>query len=176
MEKDSKGKTINKVGGENEMTKGETYLTQEGYEKLRRELEYLKRVRKPQLSKEIGVAREHGDLKENAEYVAAKEALTQVMRRILQLETKLSDAKIIREGSIPVDKVYIGATVFLKDQKTDEELKYTLLGPDEINLSQGKISIKSPIAQGLLGHKVGDTVEIKAPVGSLKYKILKISR
>ena len=153
-----------------------TYLTRKGYTKLEKELQELKRVKRPALSKEIGIAREHGDLKENAEYTAAREALAHVMRRIHEIETKLATGQLIDEKEIPADKIYIGATVFLKDLQSKEELSYTLVGADEVELSENKISIQSPLANGLLGHGVGETVEIPLPAGTFKYEILKIQR
>ncbi|MCK5534113.1 transcription elongation factor GreA [bacterium] len=153
-----------------------TYLTKNGFDKLKKELEYLKKIKKPQLSKEIGIAREMGDLKENAEYIAAKETLGHVMGKIIQLESKLSTAKIIDKDKISNDKVCIGLTVLIKDVETKEELEYTLVGTDEVDFAQGKISINSPIADALLGKKIGDIVEFKAPAGIFKYKVLKISK
>ncbi len=158
------------------MTENRTYLTREGFEKLKKELEYLKKVKKPQLSIEIGIARELGDLKENAEYIAAKETLAQVMNKIAQLETKLSTAKIIDRDKVSTDKVCFGVIVKIQDIKTNEKLEYSLVGTDEVDLAQDKISINSPVAQALLGSKVGDTVEFNAPIGIFKYKILKISK
>lgn len=153
-----------------------TYLSKKGYEKLKEELEYIQTVKKPGISKRLGVARAHGDLSENAEYDAAKEALSHVMIRIRDLTIKLSTAEIIDGKNISSDKVYIGATVTLVDQNTDEELKYILVGTDEVDPMEDKISIDSPIAKGLLGHKVGDVVDIKIPAGIVKYKISKITR
>ncbi|MCK4533419.1 transcription elongation factor GreA, partial [bacterium] len=125
------------------MAGNRTYLTKDGFEKLKKELEHLKKVKKPQLSKEIGVARELGDLKENAEYIAAKETLGQVMSKIVQLETKLSTARIIDKDKVPTDKVCIGVTVRIQDTKTNEKLEYGLVGTDEVDLVQNKISINS---------------------------------
>ncbi len=153
-----------------------TYLTEEGFEKLKKDLEYLKKVKKPQLSKEIGIARELGDLKENAEYIAAKETLGHVMGKIVQLETKLSMAKIIDKDKVSTDKVCIGVIVEIQDAKTKEKLKYSLVGTGEVDLAQNKISINSPVARALLGSKVGDIVEFNAPLGIFKYKILNISK
>ncbi|MBN2407907.1 MAG: transcription elongation factor GreA [Elusimicrobia bacterium] len=153
-----------------------TYLSKEGYKKLKEELKYLKEVKKPEISKRIGVAREHGDLRENAEYDTAKEALAQVMIKIRDISMKLSTAEIIENTDIASDKVYIGASVHLVDQKSKEELKYILVSPDEVDVLEDKISVDSPIAKGLLGHKVGDTVEIRIPAGTVKYRITKIER
>ncbi|OGW74865.1 MAG: transcription elongation factor GreA [Omnitrophica bacterium RBG_13_46_9] len=153
-----------------------TYLTPEGYEKLREELKYLKTVRRRELSSDIGKARAHGDLSENAEYDAAKEAQGMNEKRIAELEEKLANAQILDDENIPKNEALIGATVKLKDLDSGEELEYTLVSELEADYSQGKISVTSPVGKGLLGHKVKETVEIQAPAGILKYQILKISR
>ena len=153
-----------------------TYLTKEGYEKLREKLEYLKTVLRGELSKEIGIARKHGDLKENSEYDAAKNAQGLNEAKIFELESKLSNGRIIDYEDIPTDKVLIGAIVKLKDLDSGEKIQYTLVSELEADFSEGKISVSSPVAQSLLGHKENETVEIKIPAGILRYKILKISR
>lgn len=152
------------------------YLTREGYEKLRKELEHLKTVRRRELSKAIGEARAHGDISENAEYDAAKEAQGFNEKRIAELEGTLSSAQILDDAAIPKDVALIGATVTLKDMGSGEELEYTLVSEPEANYAQGKISISSPVGKSLLNHKKNDVVEIKVPAGTLKYRILKISR
>ena len=154
---------------------GEIYLTQEGYEKLVNELEYLKTVKRRQLSKAVGEARSHGDISENAEYDAAKDAQAYNEKQIIELEDKLAGARIL-DKDMPSDEVLIGATVKLKDMDTDEELEYTLVSELEADYNQGKISISSPVGEGLLGHKENEITEIKIPAGILKYKIIKISR
>lgn len=154
----------------------EIYLTNEGYEKLRVELEYLKKVKLRELSKEIGEAAEKGDLSENAEFDAAKEAQELCKKRIVELEDKLSRVKIIDNMNISSDKVYIGATIRLKDIDSGEQLERTLVSGEEIDFSCGKISISSPVGKALLGHKEGDIVEINVPARILRYKILKITR
>ena len=154
---------------------GEIYLTQEGYEKLINELEYLKTVKRRQLSRAVGEARSHGDISENAEYDAAKDAQAANEKQIMELEDKLAQVRIL-DKNIPSDEVLIGATVKLKDMDTDEELEYTLVSELEADYNQGKISVSSPVGQGLLGHKENDIAEIKIPAGILKYKIIKISR
>ncbi|MDD5692460.1 MAG: transcription elongation factor GreA [Candidatus Omnitrophica bacterium] len=154
---------------------GDIYLTQEGYEKLSAELEHLKTVKRRQLSKAIGEARAHGDISENAEYDAAKDAQAHNEKRIRELEDKLSRVRIL-DKNIPQDQVLIGATVKLKDMDTDEELEYTLVSELESDYAQGKISVTSPVGSGLLGHKENEVVEIKIPAGILKYKIIRISR
>ena len=155
---------------------GNIYISHEVYEKLRKEIEFLKRVRRRELSKAIGVAREHGDISENAEYDAAKDAQGLNEKKIAELEEKLSMAQILDDSKIPKDEALIGATVTLKDAETGETLEYTLVSELEGDISQGKISVTSPVGQGLLGHKKNQTVEIKVPAGTLKYKIIKITR
>ena len=152
------------------------YLTRAGYEKRKKELEFLKTVRRRELSREIGIARAHGDISENAEYDAAKEAQALNEKRINELEMKLIRAQILDDSKIPKDKALIGATVKLKDLDSGEEIEYTLVSELEADFSQGKISTTSPVGKGLLGHKKNEIVQIKVPVGILKYKILKISR
>lgn len=152
------------------------YLTKAGHLKLVEELEYLKTVKRRQLSKAIGEARAHGDLTENAEYDAAKDAQAQNERKIAELEQHLSQAKIIDDQDIPADLVLIGASVELRDLDSGEELKYLLVSEVEADFTQGKISVTSPVGSALLTHKEGETVEIKIPAGTLRYKILKISR
>jgi len=156
--------------------KGPIHLTKKGYEKLRKEIKFLKTVKRREISKAIGEAIAHGDISENAEYDAAKDAQGLNERRILELENKLGRGQIIDEKNIPADKVLIGATVKLKDLATNEELEYTLVSEVETDFSQGKISITSPVAQGLLGHKKNEIAECKIPAGTVRYKILQISR
>ncbi|MDR2709425.1 MAG: transcription elongation factor GreA, partial [Elusimicrobiota bacterium] len=137
------------------------FLTREGREKLIKELETLQK-RKPAVQDEIARAREHGDLKENAEYHAAKETLTHLMRRISEINTKLSQAKLIDEQDIDVNKVLIGATVTIKDED-GLEITYTLVDSEESDPAAFKISVQSPLAQGLLEHKLGDICEVNLP-------------
>lgn len=151
------------------------YLTKTGYQKLAEELEYLKTTKRRALSKAIGEARAHGDISENAEYDAAKDAQGMNEKRISELEEKLGSARILDEN-MPSDEVLIGARVKLKDTDSGEELEYTLVSGEEADYEQNKISISSPIGAGLLNHKINEVVEIKIPAGILKYKILKISR
>lgn len=154
----------------------EIYLTKDGHRKLLEELEHLKTVKRRELSKAVGEARAHGDISENAEYDAAKEAQALNEKRIAELEEKLSRGRIIDDEYMPKGEVLIGATVKLKDLHSEEELEYTLVSEIEADYSQGKISVASPVGQGLLGHKENEIVEIKTPAGILRYKILKISR
>ena len=149
----------------------DTFLTRAGYEKLANELEPLKKM-KNQLSQDIAEAREKGDLKENAEYHSAKEKLGEVMSRIAKIQDKLQSAKIIDELKAPKGVVAIGCKVTLKDDDGDE-FAYALVGEDESDPSEGKISVFSPLAQGLLGKKVGEKVEVQLPAGPRSFKILK---
>ena len=152
------------------------YLTRDGYEKLRRELEFLKTAKRRELSKAIAEARAHGDLSENAEYDAAKEAQGLNEKRVAELESNLSRARILDEKAFPKDEVVIGATVHLQDLNSGEQLQYTLVSEAEADFSKNKISTTSPVGRGLLNRKKGDAVEIKVPAGVLRYKIVKISR
>ena len=153
----------------------QTYISRKGYQKLQQDLEALKRKR-PIIAQAILEAREKGDLKENAEYHAAKEESAHNERRIQEIEAKLGGARILEDqGDLPTDKAYIGATVTVKDD-TGEEMKYMLVDAAESDPTNGMISISSPIGQSLLGQSVGITV--KVPVGKAGYKltIVKISR
>lgn len=152
------------------------FLTQKGYEQLREELDFLKTKKRREIAQTIARARAMGDLSENAEYDAAKEAQGHLEKRIAELEDKLSRARIIENENIPTDKVYIGACVKLRDQDTEEESAYTLVSPAEADYTQNKLSIESPIGKALLGRKAGETVEIQVPAGILKYRIIEISR
>ncbi|UCD15043.1 MAG: transcription elongation factor GreA [Candidatus Omnitrophota bacterium] len=152
------------------------HLTREGYEKLVEELEHLKNVRRRKISKDIAHARSLGDLKENAEYHAAKEAMALNEKKVHELEEKLSKAEIIDEKRIAKDKAYLGAKLKLKDLESGQELQYCLVSAEEADALSDLISITSPVGKALLGHKVGDVVEISVPAGILKYKIVAISR
>lgn len=158
------------------MSHSDIYLTREGHQKLMEELELLKTVKRRELARAIGEARAQGDISENAEYDAAKDAQAHNEERIARLEEKLSMAHILDDENMPKDQVLIGATARLKDLDTEEELSYTLVAELEADYAQGKISVTSPVGKALLGHKENETVEIKVPAGILKYKILKITR
>lgn len=158
------------------MGKGDVYLTHEGYEKLRKELEYLQNVKRKELSKAIGEARAHGDISENAEYTYAKEAQGLNEKKIAELEDKLSRAKLIDESAMSKDEVLIGARVKLKDLDSGEELEYALVSEEEADYEANKISVTSPVGEALLGRKENETVKIKVPAGTLRYKVLKITR
>jgi len=154
----------------------EVYLTKEGFEKLRDALENLKTKERRKIAKAIQEARLQGDLSENAEYDAAKDAQAHNEAKIAGLESKLSHVRLIDDEDIPKDKVFIGAKVTLHDLDTDEKSVYMLVSSEEANYEEGKISISSPVGKGLLGHKAGEEVEIEVPAGTLIYKILKIER
>lgn len=151
-------------------------MTREGYERFVKELEQLKTVKRREIAEDIARARAFGDLKENAEYDAAKNSQAFNEKRISEYEERLSRIQIIDESKIAKDQVLIGAKVVLKDLKSQEEITYSIVTHDEANFDEGKLSVMSPIAKGLLGLKVGDSAEIKIPAGVLKYKVLKISR
>jgi len=158
------------------MGMNEIYLTQLGYEKLTEELDYLKTVKRREISQQIAKARAMGDLSENAEYDAAKEAQAHTEKKIQELEDKLSRARIIEHENISADKIYVGAKVRFLDKDTQEESEYLMVSPPEADYTQNKISIESPIGRALMGHKEGDIVEIKVPAGLLTYQIIHISR
>ncbi|MDI6786715.1 MAG: transcription elongation factor GreA [bacterium] len=154
----------------------EIYLTAEGLKKLTDDLNYLKTVKKRELSKAIGEAREYGDLKENAEYHAAKEEQGRIEAKIRLLESQIAMARLIEEENLPTDMICIGAKVELKNLDNNSEITYRLVSPIEANSNFGRISITSPVAKGLLGKKVGDIAKINIPAGLLHYEILNISR
>ncbi|MFA5087551.1 MAG: transcription elongation factor GreA [Candidatus Omnitrophota bacterium] len=154
----------------------EIFLTRAGFHKLHDELERLKTIERRKISKAIGEARLLGDISENAEYDAAKDAQAHNEARIVELEHKLVNVKIIEDQNIPSDKVYIGALVYLKDLETDEDLKYMMVSGEEANYEENRISIFSPIGKALLGHAEGEELKIEVPAGTLRYKILKIER
>jgi transcription elongation factor GreA len=154
---------------------GDIYLTREFFHKLHDEFEQLKKE-SVKIAREIETARLQGDLSENAEYDAAKEAQAHNAMRRSDLEDKLARVKIIEDQNIPSDKIYIGATVTLKDLDSGEKMKYMLVSPEESSYEDNKISIFSPIGKALLGHAEGETLDIKVPAGVLRYKVLKIER
>ncbi|GIV41939.1 MAG: transcription elongation factor GreA [Vicingaceae bacterium] len=151
------------------------YFTQEGLNKLKEELKYLKNVERPKISKQIAEAREKGDLSENAEYDAAKEAQGLLELKIAQLENIIANAKIIDESKLDTSKVSILTKVKIKNLANNMVMEYTLVSEKEANLAQKKISVESPIGKGLLGKKKGEVVEIVTPAGKVKFEILEIS-
>lgn len=150
------------------------YLTPEGHEKLYKELEYLQGPKRQEVIQAIRVAREHGDLKENAEYDAAKEEQGKLELRISQLQDQLAKAQIIDRSKIPDGQVSVGQRVRILDLDTRAELEYTLVSPAESDWDAGKISITSPIGKGLVHKKLGEEVRIRIPAGEKKYKIISI--
>jgi transcription elongation factor GreA len=153
---------------------GQIPMTPEGNVRLREELKQLKEVERHKISREIGVAREHGDLSENAEYHAAKERQGWIEARIKDLEDKLSRAEIIDPTKLHGSKVAFGARVKLSNIETEEESVYRLVGADEADLNQGSISITSPLARSLIGREVGDEVKVRMPAGERHYEILEV--
>ncbi|PKA97944.1 transcription elongation factor GreA [Flavobacteriaceae bacterium MAR_2009_75] len=153
-----------------------SYYTAEGLKNLRDELNQLKDVERPKASQAIAEARDKGDLSENAEYDAAKEAQGLLEMKISKMEATLANARLIDESQLDTSKVLILSTVKLKNQTNGMEMKYTLVAESEANLKAGKISVSSPIGKGLLGKKVGDTAEINVPNGTMKFDILEITR
>lgn len=153
-----------------------SYYTAEGLKKLREELDQLKNIERPKASQAIAEARDKGDLSENAEYDAAKEAQGMLEMRIAKLEETYSNARLIDESHLDVSKVLVLSKVKIKNQATGMELKYTLVAESEADLKSGKISVTSPIGKGLLGKSVGQIAEITVPNGKLNFEILEISR
>jgi transcription elongation factor GreA len=149
-------------------------MSKESLQKLKDELHENRFKKRPIVSQKVATAREHGDLKENAEYHAAREELSMLESKIQQLQDRVSRARIIKEDELPNDKVYILKTVILKDLKFDDTIEYTLVSAAEANFEENKISSVSPIGKALLGRSVGDQVEVQAPAGILKYEILEI--
>jgi len=153
-----------------------SYYTAEGLKKLKEELNHLRDVERPLSSQAIADARDKGDLSENAEYDAAKEAQGLLELKIAKLEETLANARLIDESQLDTSKVLVLSTVKLKNQQNGMEMKYTLVAESEADLKTGKISVTSPIGKGLLGKKVGDVAEINVPNGTLKFVILEITR
>ncbi len=153
-----------------------SYYTAEGLKKLRDELNQLKDVERPRASQAIAEARDKGDLSENAEYDAAKEAQGLLEMKIAKLEELVANARIIDESQLDVSKVLVLSTVKLKNLANKMEITYTLVAESEADLKTGKISVSSPIGKGLLGKSVGEIAEIKVPNGTLKLEILEITR
>ncbi len=152
------------------------HLTRAGFDKLQEELEYLKGRKRRSISKDIAEARALGDLSENAEYHAAREQQGMNERRISEIENTLGRAQILDESKMSSDEALIGATVKIKDLGSGDEFNYFLVSEEESDFDAGKISITSPVGRAILGHKVGDVVEIKVPAGVLEYEIKKITR
>ena len=151
-------------------------LTQEGFENLEKELEYLRTEKRAEIAERIKVALGFGDLSENSEYDEAKGAQSENENKILELENKLRHAKIIDESEIDTKTVQVGNTVKLFDMEFDEEVSYTIVGSTEVDLAQSKISNESPLGRALLGAKKNQIVDVQAPSGITKYKILSITK
>ena len=149
-------------------------MTIEGYRKLEAELHRLKSEERPRIIQQIADAREHGDLSENAEYHAAKDAQGLNEAKVAELEDKLARAEIIEPSKLSGNTVKFGATVTLEDEDSGDKVKYKIVGEDEANLRDGKISISSPIARALIGKSKGDSAEVTTPKGPRSYEILKI--
>ncbi len=150
------------------------HMSKEAYEKLKTDLHELKSVKRPEIAKKISVARDFGDLKENAEYHAAKEAMALLETRISQMEETLRRAKIVNPKDITGEHVSIYTSVLILDVNRKTEMEYTLVSQEESNFKEKKISITSPVGKALLGKKVGDIVEVRVPAGTLKYEIREI--
>ncbi len=151
-----------------------TPITKKGYEALKAELDRLRKVERPKVIEAIAEARGHGDLSENAEYEAAKERQGFIEARIAELERKLADARIIDTANLSGDTVVFGATVVLIEQASGEKKQYTLVGQDEADLKNGKISVQSPVGKALIGRRVGELIEVQTPARLVEYEIIEI--
>lgn len=152
-----------------------TYMTREGYNKLKAELEHMRAVERPAAAAAIAEARDKGDLSENAEYDAAKEAQAMLEMRIANMEATLAGVRILDGSHVNTDKIQILSKVKLLNHTTKKEVEYTIVSEKEANLKAGKLSIGTPIAQALLGHKKGDKVEVQVPAGRICFEVLEIS-
>jgi len=151
-----------------------SYMTQEGYDKKMAELAHLENVERPDVIRAIVEARDKGDLSENAEYDAAKERQGMLEAKISELKTLIASARIIDPSKITTDEVQLLNKVTIRNVKNKAQMTYTIVTDTEANLREGKISVSTPIAKGLLGHKVGDVVEVKAPAGVMQFEVVKI--
>ena len=151
-------------------------VTEVGYQKMKEELDYLKNVKRKEAAEAVGVARSFGDLSENSEYDEAKNEQGKIEQKIHELEEMLNHAKIINEHEIQTDVVNIGVTVKLHDVEYDEDIVYNIVSSREVNLKENKISDQSPIGKALIGAKVGDTVTVEVPDGTIKFKVLEIEK
>ena len=151
-----------------------TPITKKGYEALKAELDRLRKVERPKVIEAIAEARSHGDLSENAEYDAAKERQGFIQARMKEIEGKLADARIIDTANLSGDTVVFGATVVLLETESSQEKRYTLVGQDEADLKDGKISVQSPVGRALIGRRVGDQVQVTTPARVVEYEILQI--
>lgn len=158
------------------MEEKDVLLTQEGFEKLEKELDYLRTEKRAEIAERIKVALGFGDLSENSEYDEAKGAQAENENKIIELENKVRHAKIIDESEIDTKTVQVGNTVKLYDIEFDEEVSYTIVGSTEVDLAQSKISNESPLGKALLGAKKNEIVNVQAPAGITKYKVLSITK
>ena len=158
------------------MEEKEVILTQEGFNKLEEQLNFLKTKKRTEIAERIKVARGFGDLSENSEYDEAKTAQQENEQEIAELELKIRNAKVINEKEIDLETVQIGNVVKVRDLEFDEDITYTIVGSTEVNLAENKISNESPLGKALLGQKKGKVVEVNAPAGTLKYKILALKK
>ena len=152
------------------------YFTPDGLKKLQDELSQLKNVERPKISQQIAEARDKGDLSENAEYDAAKDAQGLLELRISKLEDVIANARLIDDSKLDTSRVLVLCKARIKNKKTGQELTYTLVAESEADLKSGKISVTSPIGKGLLGKKVGETAEIEVPNGKIEFEVMEISR
>ena len=153
----------------------EYIMTQEMYDKMKERLEYLKTVARKEVSQKISIARDFGDLSENAEYSAAREEQAQIEGEILEIEAKLNNAKIIAFDSVNKNTIGVGCKVKLLDKVFDEEIEYTIVGTVEVNIAENKISNESPIGKALIGKKVGDVISVQTARATLEFEVLSIS-
>jgi len=149
-------------------------ITKEGYQALKKELDYLKRVERPRNIKSIEEARAHGDITENAEFEAAKDRQAFIEGRLNELAYKLSRADIIDPQKLPKDRALFASSVMLENTDTGENVKYQLVGPDEANIEEGRISVSSPLGKAVIGKKPGDEISLEAPGGKRYYELVKI--
>jgi transcription elongation factor GreA len=156
------------------MSKNEMILTQEGLAKIEEELRELKTVKRKELAERLKVAISYGDLKENSEYHSAKDDQAFMETRILTLERMLKNARIVDPESISLNEISVGSVVILHDKEFDEKIEYSIVGSDEANVADNKISYLSPLGKALLGKKVGDIINVNAPMGILQYELLEI--
>lgn len=150
-------------------------MTRIGYERLKKELEHLKSVERPQVIRAIEEARAHGDLSENAEYDAAKERQAFIEGRVSELGYKLGNAEIIEVDNLPKDRAVFACTVVLENIDTGEDVEYQLVGPEESDIQQGRISVTSPLGKAIIGKKAGEEIVLNAPAGKRVYELVEIS-
>ena len=152
-----------------------SYMTEEGYKKLSEEISFLEAVKRPEISRQIAEARDKGDLSENAEYDAAKEAQGLLEMKIAQMKDKLANARLIDESKLNTESIQILNKVKIRNTKNNQTMEYTLVSETEANLKEGKIAVNTPIGKGLLGKKAGDVVEITVPSGIMTFEVISIS-